>query len=81
MNFPRKKKTLQTMFNAWKETGFSKDTGNTEFNRYKFARKDFRLLIKTSNKPHADWTYLIMKVQTSVPTNERTNERTKKRYQ
>ena len=42
-----------------------------------------------SNKPHADWTYLIMKVRTSVRTNEwtneqtnkRTNERTKKRYQ
>ena len=31
------------------------------------------------NKPHADWTYLIMKVQTSVRRNERTNEGTKER--
>ena len=27
------------------------------------------------NKPHADWTYLIVKVRTSVRTNERTNEK------
>ena len=30
------------------------------------------------NKPHADWTYLLMKVRKSA-ANERVNERTNKR--
>ena len=29
---------------------------------------------KYQNKPHADWTYLLMKVRTSMRTSERTNK-------
>jgi len=72
------------------------------FDRFPFFHWKFRLILfdwhhRTwfkyqvrflKNKPHADWTYLIMEVRTnkwasartSERTNEQTNEQTKKRY-
>ena len=41
---------------------------------YLFVCKICLILIK-KNKPHADWTYLLMKVRKSA-ANERVNERT-----
>uniref|UniRef100_A0A7M5XB23 Reverse transcriptase domain-containing protein n=1 Tax=Clytia hemisphaerica TaxID=252671 RepID=A0A7M5XB23_9CNID len=64
----KKKKTLQTMFNAWKEKGFTKDTKNTEFNRYKLARRDFRILIKTcKNQATAEHYVKLDKIKHSNP--------------
>ena len=43
----KKRKILQTMFNHWRSEGFPKNKDNTSFNRYIFARKAFRTLIRT----------------------------------
>lgn len=64
----KKKKTLQIMFNAWKAKGFPKDTDCVEFNRYRLARKDFRLLIKTcKNQSTAEHYVKIDKIKNSNP--------------
>eukprot|EP00111_Clytia_hemisphaerica_P002763 TCONS_00007772-protein len=38
--------TLQQMFNLWKSDCFTKDPSSISYNRYKFARKRFRTLVK-----------------------------------
>ena len=38
--------TLQQMFNLWKADYFTKDRSSISYNRYKFARKRFRTLVK-----------------------------------
>ena len=43
-----------------------------------FYEIEFEILTQTPNKPHADWTYLLMKVRKSA-ANERVNERTNER--
>ena len=49
--------------NAWKAKAFPKDTDCVEFNRYRLARKDFRLLIKTcKNQSTAEHNVKIEKM-------------------
>ena len=38
--------TLQQMFNHWRATGFNREPDNLQYNRYLFARKNFRSLVK-----------------------------------
>jgi len=55
-NFPSKpwwnddlrkaRKNLQLMFNTWRDEGFPRLDSNVSYNRYRFARKIFRTLVK-----------------------------------
>ena len=42
----KKRKILQTMFNQWRLEGLPKVSDNISFNRYTFARKDFRIHVR-----------------------------------
>ena len=64
----KKKNTLQKMFNIWKESGFPRDTSDTSYNCYCFARKDFRLLSKKcKNQSTTDHYVNIEKIKKTKP--------------
>ena len=54
----KSRKILQTMFNEWRDKGFPKDVNNVEFNRYCFARKTFRQLVKSSKNQLVNTHYI-----------------------
>ena len=45
-NLTDSRKQLQIMFNIWKSENFPRDLNNISYNRYKFARKRFRQLVR-----------------------------------
>ena len=63
------RKILQSMFNTWKSEGFSKDPENIAYNRYLFARKQFRSLNKKcKNQATAHHFVNIEKIKKMKPS-------------
>lgn len=64
----KKRKVLQQMFNIWRDNHFPKDPNDVSFNRYRFARKDFRLFVKKCKNQSTTNHYInIEKVKKTKP--------------
>ena len=65
----RSKKILSTHFNNWKQAKFPKDDDNIHFNRYKFARTNFRKAVKAAQNKEIHDKY--MKINSLKKTDSR----------
>ncbi|XP_065643004.1 uncharacterized protein LOC136074597 [Hydra vulgaris] len=66
----RSKKILSHYFQKWRETGFVKDSTSSIFNRYLFARKNFRKAVKAAQNNKLYYQYIkIEKLKNNNPKN------------
>ena len=67
-NLTESRKQLQLMFNIWKSHNFPRDENSISYNRYKFARKQFRQLVRNAkNQSTVDYYIKIDKLDKVRP--------------
>ena len=76
-----KQKSLRTFFNIWRDQGFPKDENNVTYNRYRFARKIFRNLVKKNQNQRNVQHYInVEKIKETKPRDFWKQLRLNKRY-
>ena len=62
-------RNLKTMFNKWRDNGFPRSVSDVTYNRYQFARKMFRNLVKRSKHQETVDHYIsVEKIKKIKPT-------------